>query len=342
MRTHLLACNLSILDDRWGRGVDPQHGVVVVWIMLRVGFIRGHNRWRGDNTTLDTEPLPWKSLKENRVKAGWLLARFLLSHRQSNCYNTGRKALGTLNILNSKWTVALNFIRKIPFHFNISWNCQNKWSGFHGHRAAQLVLPLFQHLAALVGAQAAWDITFCSGCPSEWFQSHHGREHWATEKVNVRAWVMSVSERWGVSQSWHLEIQRHPRGLENIGKFKTYILLSVSLPLAVCLIVVHPNVQLKTNNIEGTRLFTFFPSYRGRKMISIYQSTLVVVLAPHEDAAPVGQVVWDNGQSVSPGFHHCLHVVEAGVAAQIGWLEPCIDLGCFLQLNDLLCCLVNT
>lgn len=65
--------------------------------------------------------------------------------------------------------------------------------------------------------------------------------------------------------------------------------------------------------------------------------TLVVVLAPHEDAAPVGQVIRNNGQSVPPGFHHSLHVVEAGVAAQVCWLKPCINLGRFLQLNDLLC-----
>lgn len=65
--------------------------------------------------------------------------------------------------------------------------------------------------------------------------------------------------------------------------------------------------------------------------------TLVMVLAPHEDAAPVGQVIRNDGQSVPPGFHHCLHVVEAGVAAQVSWLKPCINLGRFLQLNDLLC-----
>lgn len=65
--------------------------------------------------------------------------------------------------------------------------------------------------------------------------------------------------------------------------------------------------------------------------------TLVVVLAPHEDAAPVGQVIRNDGQPVPPGFHHRLHVVEAGVATQVRWLEPCINLGRFLQLDDLLC-----
>lgn len=65
--------------------------------------------------------------------------------------------------------------------------------------------------------------------------------------------------------------------------------------------------------------------------------TLVVVLAPHEDAAPVGQIIRNNRQSVPPGLHHSLHIVKAGVAAQVSRLKPCINLGCFLQLNDLLC-----
>lgn len=65
--------------------------------------------------------------------------------------------------------------------------------------------------------------------------------------------------------------------------------------------------------------------------------TLVVVLAPHEDAAPMGQVIRNNGQPVPPGLHHCLHVMQAGVAAQVSWLEPCINLGRLLQLNYLLC-----
>lgn len=64
--------------------------------------------------------------------------------------------------------------------------------------------------------------------------------------------------------------------------------------------------------------------------------TLVVVLAPHEDAAPVRQVVGHDGQPVPPGLHHRLHVVQAGVAAQVGWLQPGVDLGRFLQLDDLL------
>lgn len=69
--------------------------------------------------------------------------------------------------------------------------------------------------------------------------------------------------------------------------------------------------------------------------------TLVVVLTPHEDAAPVGQVIRNNGQSVPPRFYHSLHVMEAGVAAQVGRLKASINLGCFLQLNDLLCRLVG-
>lgn len=65
--------------------------------------------------------------------------------------------------------------------------------------------------------------------------------------------------------------------------------------------------------------------------------TLVVVLAPHEYAAPVRQVVRNDGESVPPRFHHGLHVVEAGVAAQVRRLKPRVNLGGFLQLDDLLC-----
>lgn len=61
-----------------------------------------------------------------------------------------------------------------------------------------------------------------------------------------------------------------------------------------------------------------------------------MVLPPHEDAAPVGQVVRHNGQPVPPGLHHCLHVVEAVVPAQVGRLQACIYLCSFLKLNDLL------
>lgn len=64
--------------------------------------------------------------------------------------------------------------------------------------------------------------------------------------------------------------------------------------------------------------------------------TLVVVLPPHEDAAPVGQVVRDDGQPVPPRLHHRLHVVQAGVAAQVAGLQPGVDLCRFLQLDDLL------
>ena len=64
-----------------------------------------------------------------------------------------------------------------------------------------------------------------------------------------------------------------------------------------------------------------------------------MVLAPHEDAAPVGQVVGHDGQAVPPGLHHRLHVVEAGVSAQVRRLQPRINLSRFLQLDDLLRCL---
>lgn len=61
-----------------------------------------------------------------------------------------------------------------------------------------------------------------------------------------------------------------------------------------------------------------------------------MVLPPHEDAAPVGQVVRHDGQPVPPGLHHRLHVVEAVVPAQVGRLQACIYLGSFLKLDDLL------
>lgn len=89
-------------------------------------------------------------------------------------------------------------------------------------------------------------------------------------------------------------------------------------------------------------MFHYFLNLRDSSGIVRSCCTLVVVLAPHEDAAPVGQVIRDNGQSVPPGFHHSLHVMETGVASKISWLKPCIDLRCFLQLNDLLCRLINT
>lgn len=65
--------------------------------------------------------------------------------------------------------------------------------------------------------------------------------------------------------------------------------------------------------------------------------TLIVVLPPHEDAAPVGEVIRHDRQSVPPGFHHGLHIVQAGVAAQVGRLKSRVDLGRFLQLYNLLC-----
>lgn len=65
--------------------------------------------------------------------------------------------------------------------------------------------------------------------------------------------------------------------------------------------------------------------------------TLVVVLAPHEYAAPVGEVIRNNRQSIPPGFNHGLHIMQTGVAAQVGRLKAGVNLGRFLQLNDLLC-----
>lgn len=64
--------------------------------------------------------------------------------------------------------------------------------------------------------------------------------------------------------------------------------------------------------------------------------TLVMMLPPHEDAAPVGQVVGHDGQPVPPGLHHSLHVVQAVVPPQVGWLKACIYLSSFLKFNDLL------
>lgn len=64
--------------------------------------------------------------------------------------------------------------------------------------------------------------------------------------------------------------------------------------------------------------------------------TLVMVLPPHEDAAPVGQVVRHDRQPVPPGLHHRLHVMEAVVPAQVGGLQARIYLCSFLKLDDLL------
>jgi hypothetical protein len=66
-----------------------------------------------------------------------------------------------------------------------------------------------------------------------------------------------------------------------------------------------------------------------------------MVLPPHEDAAPVRQVVRHDGQPVPPGLHHRLHVVETVVPAQVGWLQTCIYLCGFLKLDDLLGCLTR-
>lgn len=61
-----------------------------------------------------------------------------------------------------------------------------------------------------------------------------------------------------------------------------------------------------------------------------------MVLPPHEDAAPVRQVVRHDRQPVPPGLHHRLHVVEAVVPAQVGRLQARIYLRSFLKLDDLL------
>lgn len=68
----------------------------------------------------------------------------------------------------------------------------------------------------------------------------------------------------------------------------------------------------------------------------ISQFTLVMVLTPHEDAAPVRQVIRDDREPVPPRLHYSLHVVQAGVAAQVGRLKTHVDLSSLLQLNNLL------
>ena len=67
--------------------------------------------------------------------------------------------------------------------------------------------------------------------------------------------------------------------------------------------------------------------------------TLVMMLPPHEHAAPVGQVVRHDGQPVPPRLHHRLHVVQAIVPPQVGGLQACVNLSSFLKLDDLLGCL---
>lgn len=70
--------------------------------------------------------------------------------------------------------------------------------------------------------------------------------------------------------------------------------------------------------------------------LHVSQFTLVVVLTPHEDAAPMRQVIRDDREPVPPRLHYSLHVVEAGVAAQVGRLKAHVDLSGLLQLNNLL------
>lgn len=67
--------------------------------------------------------------------------------------------------------------------------------------------------------------------------------------------------------------------------------------------------------------------------------TLVMMLPPHEHAAPVGQVVGHDGQPVPPRLHHRLHVVQAVVPAQVAGLQACVNLSSLLKLDDLLGCL---
>lgn len=67
-----------------------------------------------------------------------------------------------------------------------------------------------------------------------------------------------------------------------------------------------------------------------------------MVLPPHEDTAPVRQVVRHDGQPVPPRLHHRLHVVQAVVPAQVGGLEAGVNLCRFLKFDDLLGCLNGT
>ncbi len=140
-----------------------------------------------------------------------------------------RRALGTLNVLNSKWAMAMNFIKKIPFHFNISLKAVTyKWSGFYWHGAAEPALSLFQCHTVRVGAQVAWDITFCSGCLSEWFQSHRGRELsteqgkyvCASEGVRVHYVLQWESERECFSELTFGNVQRPLGGSAHRGLLK--------------------------------------------------------------------------------------------------------------------------
>lgn len=64
----------------------------------------------------------------------------------------------------------------------------------------------------------------------------------------------------------------------------------------------------------------------GHSRLYIVQLTLVVVLTPHEDTAPVRQVIRDDREPVPPCLHYSLHVVQAGVAAQVGRLKAHVDL----------------
>lgn len=56
-----------------------------------------------------------KKPKRGELRAVWRVGNF--KHSKGSAVITQGRALGTLNVLNSKWTMAMNFIKKIPFHF---------------------------------------------------------------------------------------------------------------------------------------------------------------------------------------------------------------------------------
>lgn len=110
------------------------------------------------------------------------------------------------------------------------------------------------------------------------------------------------------------------------GMHSKHGIVSVWVMLCISFISGHNGCRRKKNKIVDIKWWIRM----SLEFIATSLHTLVVVLPPHKDAAPMGEVIWDNWQPVSPGLHHGLHVVEAGVAAQVGRLEPCIYLSSFL------------
>lgn len=120
LNQYLFASYLAVLNDSRSWGMNSQHGVVVVGIVLCVCLICCHNgcgqtkRQRSIFSPAQLIKLI-KKPKRGALRAVWRVGNF--KHSKGSAVITQGRALGTLNVLNSKWTMAMNFIKKIPFHF---------------------------------------------------------------------------------------------------------------------------------------------------------------------------------------------------------------------------------